>query len=135
MTKKVKKGDQDWRESLSEDQFHVLRQCGTERAFTGKYWNEKAPGTYVCAGCGQELFSSLDKFDSGSGWPSFTQPLEGSAVDANEDRSHGMIRVELSCSRCDGHLGHIFPDGPQPTGERYCINSTSLDLIPKPEKA
>ena len=133
MTKKVEKNDDAWRSTLNDEQFQVLRGCGTERAFSGKYWNEKTPGTYVCAGCGQKLFSSLDKYDSGSGWPSFTQPVDGPAVDTTTDNSHGMTRVEITCSRCDGHLGHVFPDGPTSTGERYCVNSASLELLPDSE--
>jgi len=118
----------EWREKLDFDQYQILRQAGTERAFTGKYWDEHRDGTYRCAGCGQALFTSDTKFESGSGWPSFYQPMEGAELIEEEDRSHGMIRTEVKCGNCGGHLGHIFPDGPQPTGLRYCVNSASLDL-------
>ncbi len=129
---KIEKSDTDWRAELSPERYHVLREKGTERAFTGAYWNTKTPGTYHCAGCGEPLFTSDAKFDSGCGWPSFTQPASGAPVDEHMDRSHGMIRTEVTCGRCGGHLGHVFEDGPAPTGLRYCINSASIDLKPKP---
>ena len=118
----------EWRERLSDEQYRVLRQKGTERAFTGRYWDSKKAGVYHCAGCGAELFDAGTKFDSGSGWPSFWTPVSAGAVRTERDFSHGMIRTEAVCARCGGHLGHVFPDGPEPTGQRYCINSVSLDL-------
>ncbi len=125
--------DAQWRERLTPEQYLVLRGKGTERAFTGEYWNSKTPGTYRCAGCGEPLFTSDAKFDSGTGWPSFWQPLEGSKVHEHVDRSHGMARTEVTCGRCGAHLGHLFDDGPAPTGQRYCINSISLERG-EPEK-
>lgn len=128
---KVVKSEEEWRRELSQEEFSVARQQGTERAFTGRYWDTKTPGTYHCVCCGQPLFSSSTKYDSGSGWPSFWQPIEPGAVENRTDRSHFMVRTEVVCARCDAHLGHVFPDGPQPTGERYCMNSASLKLEPK----
>lgn len=131
MTAKVKKSDSEWQAELSPEQYRILREKGTERAFTGAYTNEKQPGVYLCAGCGHALFDAQTKYDSGSGWPSFWQPVEASAVAEHRDTAHGMTRVEVVCSACGGHLGHVFPDGPRPTGLRYCINSASLKLRPK----
>lgn len=122
------KDDEQWKQELTPEQYAVLRQCGTEPAFTGKYWDTKADGTYRCAACHAELFASDTKFDSGTGWPSFTDPVVANAVELHEDRSHGMVRIEAKCANCGGHLGHVFPDGPGPSGQRWCINSTALDL-------
>jgi peptide-methionine (R)-S-oxide reductase len=121
----------EWRKRLTPEQYHVLREAGTERAFSGRLNDNKADGVYRCAACGLDLFDSADKYDSGSGWPSFTQPIGPDHVADHADVSHGMRRVETRCARCDSHLGHVFPDGPPPTGQRYCMNSVSLDFKPR----
>ena len=128
MSDKVTKTEEEWRAQLSPEQFNVARQAGTERAFTGKYWDSKESGTYACICCGAELFDSDKKYDSGTGWPSFFRPISDDAVVTEEDRSLGALRIEVKCARCDAHLGHVFPDGPSPTGDRYCLNSASLSL-------
>jgi peptide-methionine (R)-S-oxide reductase len=130
MDTRVNKTEAEWREQLTPEQFKVLREAGTERAFTGEYWNCHDDGMYHCAACDAPLFSSDTKFDSGTGWPSFTEPAVAEAVELHEDRSYGMARTEVTCKRCGSHLGHVFPDGPRPTGQRFCINSCSLSLKP-----
>jgi len=137
-TDKITRTEEEWKQQLSPEQYNVTRKAGTERAFTGKYWNTKDEGTYACVCCGAPLFSSETKFDSGTGWPSFSQPVDQTAVSEHTDRAYGMTRTEVRCARCAAHLGHVFPDGPGATGLRYCMNSASLDLKPekdrKPEK-
>jgi peptide-methionine (R)-S-oxide reductase len=131
MSRDIERTDEEWRGLLTTEQYNVLRRAGTERAFTGRYWDHHDAGTYVCAGCGTELFTSTAKFDSGCGWPSFYEALDPQKVEEHEDSTLGMRRVEVLCRHCGGHLGHVFPDGPRPTGLRYCINSASLDFKKK----
>lgn len=128
MPAKIQKSEAEWREQLSPEQYHVLREKGTERAFTGVYWDEHEQGVYRCAACGTELFRSDEKYDSGTGWPSFWEPASSDAVELHDDFSYFMNRIEVMCASCGSHLGHVFDDGPQPTGQRYCMNSCSLDL-------
>lgn len=130
MADKLELSDEEWRNRLTPEEYDVLRRHGTERAGTGCFVGTHDPGTYVCAGCANPLFRSGEKFESGTGWPSFTQPVSGDAVVQYEDRSYGMVRVEVRCARCDGHLGHVFPDGPPPTGLRYCMNSVAMKHVP-----
>jgi len=132
--KKVEKTDEQWRIELTPEQYRVCREQGTEPAFTGEYWDEKTTGVYRCIGCGAELFRSADKFDSGTGWPSFFQPAEEDNVETETDTSHGMRRTEAHCADCGSHLGHVFEDGPAPSGQRYCINSASLRLEPSDDE-
>ncbi|MBN1268612.1 MAG: peptide-methionine (R)-S-oxide reductase MsrB [Kiritimatiellae bacterium] len=134
MTQNKCGSDAEWREKLTPEQYRVLRQKGTEMPFSGKYVHNKAKGLYLCAACGQELFRSETKFESGTGWPSFWKPAAQDSVSEESDHSHGMVRTEVVCSRCGGHLGHVFDDGPRPTGLRYCINSAALDFKPAEEK-
>ena len=131
MNKKVEKSEEQWKNELTADQYQVCRNKGTERPFTGEYYTTKAPGIYKCVACGNELFDSDTKFDSGTGWPSFYQPLSDQSVETEEDNNHGMRRTEVVCNSCGAHLGHVFPDGPRPTGLRYCINSIALKLEDK----
>jgi peptide-methionine (R)-S-oxide reductase len=131
---KIIKTDEEWRATLTPEQYHVARKGGTERAFAGPYWDEKRPGLYRCVGCGVPLFRSETKFDSGTGWPSFFSPVEAEAVEELTDQTFGMVRTEVRCSTCEAHLGHVFPDGPNPTGLRYCMNGTALKLDPDDDK-
>lgn len=130
---KVQRTDEEWRRILTPEQYHILREKGTERAFTGKYWNTKNPGAYRCAGCGEVLFTSDSKFDSGCGWPSFDRVAADGKIEEHVDRSYGMVRMEVVCAKCGGHLGHVFEDGPTETGLRYCINSAAIEHTPKPK--